>query len=86
MLKVNIHEAKANLSRYAKRVQAGETVLLCERNQPSAEIRPLKNSNLKVTGSRPRRLGQDAGKGLLPDDWDSPQTNAMVAALFGVGE
>jgi hypothetical protein len=29
-------------------------------------------------------MGQDAGKLVLPEDWDSPQTNAAIAALFGV--
>lgn len=83
MLKVNIHEAKTHLSRYAKRVKAGETVLLCDRNKPFAEIRPL--STAKGKAPRQRRMGQDAGKGILSADWDSPQTNAEIAALFGVG-
>lgn len=41
MTKINIHEAKTHLSRYAARVKAGETVVLCDRNVPFAEIRPL---------------------------------------------
>jgi antitoxin (DNA-binding transcriptional repressor) of toxin-antitoxin stability system len=83
MLKVNIHEAKTHLSRYAKRVKAGETVLLCDRNKPFAEIRPYGKS----ASGKPakRRMGQDEGKVLWTDDWDSPETNAAIAALFGVG-
>ncbi len=82
MLKVNIHEAKTHLSRYAKRIKAGETLLLCDRNQPFAEIRPLKKS----PAAKPpkRRLGRDAATLKLSADWDSPATNAEVAALFGV--
>jgi antitoxin (DNA-binding transcriptional repressor) of toxin-antitoxin stability system len=82
MLKVNIHEAKTHLSRYAKRIKAGETLLLCDRNQPFAEIRPLKKS--PATKPPKRRLGRDAATLKLPADWDSPATNAEVAALFGV--
>ena len=41
MTRINIHEAKTHLSRYAKRVKAGETIILCDRNKPFAEIRPL---------------------------------------------
>lgn len=37
----NLHEVKARLSHYARLVKAGETVILCERNKPFAEIRPL---------------------------------------------
>ncbi|TVR07325.1 MAG: hypothetical protein EA403_00005 [Spirochaetaceae bacterium] len=39
--RVNVSEAKAHLSRYAARVKNGERIILCERNVPFAEIRPL---------------------------------------------
>jgi prevent-host-death family protein len=71
MIRVNIHEAKANLSRYLARVSRGETIVLCRRNVPVAEIRPLARRS-----TRPRPIG--LGKGLfevpasffepLPDD------------------
>lgn len=48
MTSVNIQEAKTHLSRYAKRVKAGETIILCERNRPIAEIRPIVEPNNKV--------------------------------------
>jgi antitoxin (DNA-binding transcriptional repressor) of toxin-antitoxin stability system len=83
MLKVNIHQAKTHLSRYAKRVKAGETVLLCDRNKPFAEIRPL--GKAAANPARKRRMGMDEGKVTLPEDWDSPETNAAIAALFGIG-
>jgi prevent-host-death family protein len=41
MIKVNIHEAKTHLSHYLDEVQKGEKILLCKRNQPIAEIRPI---------------------------------------------
>ena len=41
MIKININEAKARLSKYTKLVKAEETVILCERNKPFAEIRSL---------------------------------------------
>lgn len=84
VLKVNIHEAKTHLSRYAKRVKAGETILLCDRNQPFAEIRPYGKTGPKKPAKR--RMGMDEGKGILTDDWDSAETNAAIAALFGVDE
>lgn len=39
--RINIHQAKTHLSRFAKQVKAGETLILCDRNIPFAEIRPL---------------------------------------------
>ena len=82
MLRVNIHQANTHLSRYAKRVKAGETIVLCDRNQPFAEIRPLRRS--VVRPKRKRRMGQDEGKVLWTDDWDSAETNAAIAVLFGI--
>ncbi len=37
----NIHEFKAHLSEYTRKVKSGETVILCERNVPIAELRPI---------------------------------------------
>ena len=41
MIRVNVAEAKAHLSRYLESVERGETVVLCRRNVPVAEIRAL---------------------------------------------
>ena len=82
MLKVNIHQAKTHLSRYAKRVKAGETIVLCDRNQPFAEIRPYGKKAAKRSAKR--RMGMDEGKTIWHDDWDSAETNAAIATLFGV--
>lgn len=38
---INLHEVKSRLSHYARLVKNGETIILCERNKPFAEIRPL---------------------------------------------
>jgi prevent-host-death family protein len=41
MIKVNIADVKAHLSRYLAAVEAGDTIVICRRNMPIAEIRPL---------------------------------------------
>jgi antitoxin (DNA-binding transcriptional repressor) of toxin-antitoxin stability system len=41
MIRLNIHEAKTHLSRYLAKLKKGETIILCKRNEPIAEIRPL---------------------------------------------
>ena len=41
MISLNINEIKAHLSRYLARVSKGETVVICKRNRPIAEIRPI---------------------------------------------
>jgi len=42
MIRLNIHEAKTHLSRYLARLRPGETIVLCRRNEPIAEIRELR--------------------------------------------
>ena len=84
MLKVNIHEAKTHLSRYAKRVRAGETILLCERNVPFAELRQLPANEESCRSERP--IGLDIGKVRMTDDWDSPETNQEIASMFGLSD
>lgn len=68
MTRINIHEAKTHLSRYAKRVKAGETIILCDRNKPFAEIRPISETK----PNRQRKLGQMQGcVKFAPDFFDA---------------
>jgi len=62
---ININEAKTHLSRYAKQVKAGETIILADRNKPFAEIRPL----CKKKVQEPRQLGQLSGLIDFGDDF-----------------
>ncbi len=65
MIKVNTTEAKARLSHYLERVESGETVVVCRRNVPIAEIRPLPK--------RPRErrpVGIDRGMPIPPSFFD----------------
>lgn len=64
---ININEAKTHLSRYAKRVRQGETIILCDRNRPFAEIRAL------AAPLRQRRpFGLAKGRMTVPDDFNQP--------------
>jgi len=76
MTTININEAKTHLSRYTKLVKAGKTIILCDRNKPFAEIRPL----TKEKKSKKRKLGQLTGKIQFSDDfWKS---DAEIEADF----
>jgi antitoxin (DNA-binding transcriptional repressor) of toxin-antitoxin stability system len=41
MIRLNVHQAKTHLSKYLDRLSEGETILLCKRNTPIAEIRAV---------------------------------------------
>ena len=77
MIKINIHEAKTHLSRYLARVARGETVVLCNRNQPVAEIRPLPRRALT---KRPTGLAK--GKFSVPRSFFDPLPDEIVRAFY----
>lgn len=80
MIRANIAEVKANLSSYIERVEGGETIVLCRRNVPIAEIRPLRKPPEK-----PRPVGIDRGMAVPPSFFE-PLPDALVDAFEGRDE
>lgn len=66
MIKVNIHEAKTQLSRLLAKVAAGEEVIIARSGEPVARIVPIERQSGK------RVLGQDSGRVIISDDFDAP--------------
>ena len=77
-LHFNMHDAKTHLSRIIERVESGEEVIIDRAGTPVAKIIPL------VRRANRTSVGSLAGQLDLSGDWDSPQTNAEVAADFGI--
>ena len=73
MLHLNVHEIKAHFSKYLDLLERGETIIVCRRNKPIAELRPL-----TTTGPRPIGLGKGlatVGEAFfepLPEEWQLP--------------
>ena len=65
MKKINLYEIKTQLSRYIEMVEAGETVIVCKRNVPVAEIRPI----APKTRKRPE-LGWATGTYRISEEFD----------------
>jgi len=78
MIRLNIHEAKTHLSRYLKRLEQGETILLCKRNVPIAEIRPLSEQR-----ERPRPVGLASGEFEVPPEFFDPLPDDLLDAFGG---
>ncbi len=76
MIRLNMHEAKTHLSRYIAQVEAGETILLCRRNEPVAEIHPV-----PPTRKKPRPFGLDRGKFEVPDSFFDPLPDEFIDAF-----
>ena len=80
MIKVNLAEAKTRLSQYVASVERGETVVLCRRNVPVAEIRRLPRPSTK-----PRPVGTDPDL-VVPDSFFEPLPEELLQAFEGVGD
>ena len=79
MIKINISEAKAHFSRYIESVERCETVTVCRRNIPVADIRPLPQQ------PRERRpVGIDRGMEILASFFE-PIPDDLLAAFEGEG-
>jgi antitoxin (DNA-binding transcriptional repressor) of toxin-antitoxin stability system len=77
MIRLNIAEAKTQLSRYLARVEQGETILLCRRNVPVAEIRPLPRRE-----TEPRPVGIDRGM-RVPESFFEPLPEGLLEDFEG---
>lgn len=77
-MNVNVVEAKAGLSRLLARVKRGETVIICNRNRPVAELRPV-----RAPRSRPRPLGLARGSFVVPDTFFEPLPDDVLRAFEG---
>ncbi|MCC6997754.1 MAG: type II toxin-antitoxin system prevent-host-death family antitoxin [Deltaproteobacteria bacterium] len=78
MKKVNVHEAKTQLSRLLEEVEGGERVVIARAGEPVAVLSPYK------VAVRRRRLGLFAGEATMHDDFD--QLPADIAAALGAVE
>lgn len=73
MTAVGVHEAKTHLSRLLRRVSAGEEIEIHVGGKPVARLVPIHTD-------APREFGKDAGRFVVPDDFDEPL--AEVESLF----
>jgi prevent-host-death family protein len=78
MLKVNVHQAKTHLSEYLDRIAKGETIILCKRNTPVAEIRPLP----QVRQAK-RPIGIAKNKLKIPKSFFKPLPDELIDAFEG---
>jgi prevent-host-death family protein len=71
---VGVHEAKTHLSRLLERVAAGEEIAIARRGEIVARLVP-------IGGRTTRRLGIDEGRFTVPEDFDAPLPDDLLAAF-----
>ncbi len=74
---VNIHEAKTHLSRLIDQVMSGREVIIAKAGRKVARLVPLDDD------VRPKKLGGLKGRLTVPDDFNAPLDDSVVAAFEG---
>ncbi len=75
MKQVNIHEAKAQLSRLIDMAEQGEEVIIARHNRPVARLQPIRRAA--------RKPGLMKGRIRMHEDFDAPLPDAWLAAFEG---
>jgi prevent-host-death family protein len=75
-MEVNIHQAKSQLSRLLQRVAAGEEIIIARAGKPVAKLVPIRDAGARV-------LGCDAGRYRVPEDFDAPLEEGVLASFEG---
>jgi antitoxin (DNA-binding transcriptional repressor) of toxin-antitoxin stability system len=77
MTTVSLDELKNNPEQVFSYIRAGETIILCEGNQPVAEIKPVD----AIPSLEPRLSGLCKGLFTVPDDFDDPLPEEVLAGF-----
>lgn len=78
---VNIHQAKTNLSQLLSRVELGEEIVISNQGVPIAKLVPF-----RTACDRRSSLGRDRGTFIVPDDFNAPLLEDVLATFEGSGE
>jgi len=71
---VGVHEAKTNLSKLLERVAAGEEITITRRGEEVARLVPAQTAGA-------RRFGLDRGRWVVPDEFDAPLPDEVLATF-----
>ena len=74
---IAMHYAKSNLSSLVKRAANGETILIGAYGHAEAMLVPINSAQLK------KKIGLLAGKIIVPDDFNNPLPEAVIANFEG---
>lgn len=73
MTEVGVHEAKTHLSRLLREVEAGGEVVILRRGEPVARLTAVRRGTPE--------LGVDEGAFEVPEDFDDPLPDEVLAAF-----
>jgi prevent-host-death family protein len=74
-MKINIHEAKTQLSRLVEDAAAGKEIVIAKAGKPMARLLPVESKR------GPRKLGILKGKLRVPKNFDAPLPRSVLDAF-----
>ncbi len=77
MIMANVHEIKIHFSAYLAKLQKGETVIICKRNIPIAEIRAISQPSKKI-----RPIGLAKGSFDIPETFFDPLPEDILHSFY----
>ena len=77
MITVNVYQAKTHLSRLLNRVATGEEITIAKAGRAVARLVPV------VGAAEPRKLGMDAGKIRIAEDFDAELPEELLRDFEG---
>lgn len=78
MIRANIHDVKTNFSKYLKKLPKEGVIVVCNRNTPVAEIRPV-----QATPKAPRPEGLGRGTVIIHKEFFDPLPDWLQDAFEG---
>ena len=77
MIKANIYQIKVHFSEYLAKLELGESVVICRRNAPIAEMRPLAHHI-----AEPRPIGLAKGTFKVPPAFFEPLPDEITKTFY----
>lgn len=75
---VTIHQAESDLPQLLLRVERGEEIIIADQGIPVAKLVPF-----QAAFHRRDSLGQDRGRFIVPEDFNAPLPEDILAAFEG---
>lgn len=76
----NIHEAKTHFSKLVDQAAAGEEIVIAKAGKPVAKLVSIDAQMVRTKA--PRKLGIFEGKVKIPDDFDDPLPDDILALFY----
>ena len=79
--RLDMQEAVAHLTEHIAGLKPGDKIILCQENNPVAEILPLPGAT-----AQPRPIGLGAGLAKVPDSFFDPLPDELLDLFEGKGD